>query len=61
MMEMEVPTRAWASYQTTVDNKPSEQWKAEEKGARQQTGRFVEDSSKANAAEKGALARTESD
>jgi len=46
LMELEVPTRAWKDYQTTVDSKPSEQWKAEEKGSRfaggVEKGKFVE-------------------
>lgn len=64
LMELEVPTRAWKSYQTTLDNKPAEQWKAEEKGSRfagRNKGAFVENAGEEKAVGGGALQRTDSD
>lgn len=64
LMEMEVPTRAWKSYQTTMDNKPTEEWKAEEKGSRfagRNKGAFVENTNEEKAVGGGALQRTDSD
>jgi hypothetical protein len=44
MIELEVPTRSWPSYQTSIDNKPSETWKGEAKGGRfaGSQGEFIE-------------------
>lgn len=66
LMELEVPTRAWKDYQTTVDNKPSEQWKAEEKGSRfsgANNGKFVENAKEdpEKATNGGALGRGDSE
>lgn len=67
LMELEVPTRAWKDYQTTLDNKPSEQWKAEEKGSRfagGNAGKFVENAKaeeSTKATNEGALRRVDSE
>lgn len=64
LMELQVPTRAWASYQTTLDNKPAEQWKAEEKGSRfagRNKGAFVENAGEEKAVGGGSLERSDSE
>jgi hypothetical protein len=46
MLELQVPTRSWPQYRTTIDDVPSETHKGEAKGGRfanTEKGEFIED------------------